>query len=73
MTTRNTIHALVDELDEDELEAAKDALEELHADDVVIADDDRDELIRRAADCSAGDVLNARAFLAALREEPSDS
>jgi hypothetical protein len=73
MTTRNAIHALVDELDEDELEAAKDALEELHADDVVIADDDRDELIRRAADCSAGDVVNARAFLAALREEPSDS
>lgn len=73
MTTRTAIHALVDQLEDDELEAARDALEELRSDDVVISDDDRDELSRRAAECSAGDVVNARAFLAALREESSDS
>lgn len=73
MTTRSAIHALVDALADEELELARDALREIHEDDVAVTAEDRDELLERQAACDAGDVVGARAFLAALREDRSDS
>jgi hypothetical protein len=73
MTTRRSVHALVDELAEDELEMAMRALAEIRAGGFELTTEDRDELSVRVAECDAGDVVDARAFLAALREEGSDS
>lgn len=73
MTTRSAVHALVDELADEELELAKVALEEIHEGGVEIDAEDLDELKRRQAECAAGDLLDARAFLAALREGSDSS
>ena len=73
MTTRSAIHDLVDALADEELELARQALQEIHEDEVAVTTEDRDELLERQAACDAGDVVNARAFLAALREDRSYS
>lgn len=73
MTTRSSVHALVDELAEDELEMALQALEEIRAGGFELTTEQRAELVAREAECDAGDVVDARAFLSALRGDGSDS
>jgi hypothetical protein len=65
MATRDSIHALVDDLPEGDLPRAKRALEDIL--DFDVTDEDRDELLDREAECDRGEVVEARAFLYGLR------
>ena len=65
VTTRRSIHALVDALDEGDLSEAKHALEEILA--VGVTEEARQELLERVAECDRGEAIDAREFLAKLR------
>lgn len=69
MITRADIHALIDDLDERELELAKLALEEIRGEAFDVTDAEERELLEREGECERGDKVNARAFLAELRRE----
>ena len=71
MVNRASIHALVDDLAEEQLALAKKALEEVRGFDV--SEEDRRELLEREADCDQGNAIEARAFLQRLRREAADS
>jgi hypothetical protein len=74
MSTRRAIHALVDELEDAKLELARAALEEIRDEEFELSDADARELLEREAECDHGETVNARAFLAELRDKgPSDS
>ncbi len=73
MTLRRAVHDLVDELADDQLEAAKHALEQMRADPPALTPEELADLAGRAAECDAGDVIDARAFLAALRRDVGHS
>jgi hypothetical protein len=68
-TPRTTVHALVDELDEDALDLALQALQEIRDGAFELTPEEARELAEREAECDAGDTVDARSFLAALREE----
>ena len=70
MTTRAAIHALVDELDDTQLERARIALLQLR-DDFELTDDDERELQDREAACDRGEKVDARGFLNGLRGKGS--
>ena len=69
MGTRDSIHALVDDLPEGDLPRAKQALEDILGFDVT--DEEREELLRREAECDRREVVEARAFLDDLRRHRS--
>lgn len=62
------MHALVDELDEDTLDLAKQVLQEIRDGAFDLTPEEAAELARREAECDAGDTVDARSFLTALRE-----
>ena len=67
MKTRDFVHALVDELDDMKLELAKQALEEIRQDVFDLTEAEEHELLEREAECTKGETVNAREFLAELR------
>ena len=66
MAGRGAIHAL-DEIAEDDLPLAEDALEAIRKG-FQVTEDERRELEERFAACDRGEGLDARSFLAKLRE-----
>ncbi len=71
VNTREAIHALVDELDDADLERAKHALEAMVL--VDVTDAELKELDERVAECRRGEVVDAREFMAQLRGATPDS
>lgn len=71
VNTRDAIHALVDDLDESELDRAREALEQLRA--VQLSEEDLRELMARDAACERGEGIDFDLFLAKLRGAPPDS
>lgn len=67
MTTRSSLHAVVDELEEDELDEALQLLEQVRDRTFDLTPEEREELARREAECDSGQVVHARDFLIALR------
>ncbi|NOY94733.1 MAG: hypothetical protein GXP55_26440 [Deltaproteobacteria bacterium] len=64
MATRESIHALVEELEEADLEAAKLALVQLKG--FHVSEEQRRELLERQAECDRGEVVDARTLLRTL-------
>jgi hypothetical protein len=71
VNARDAIHALVDNLDDADLDRARKALEEIAV--VKLTDEERRVLLARAAACDRGEGIDAREFLAKLRGAPSHS
>lgn len=69
MATRETVHALVDELEDSELEYARLALQEIRDECFTVTDEEEQELAAREAECDRGDRVDAREFLAGLRSK----
>lgn len=67
MGQRDSIHALVDEIEDDDLPFAREALEAIRRG-FVVTEDERRELESRFAACENGEGTEARAFLKRLRE-----
>lgn len=67
MTTRRTVHKLVDELDESELELARQAIVEIRDEGFAVSESEEREILEREAECDRGERVDAREFLAALR------
>jgi hypothetical protein len=67
MATRDSVHALVDDLPEGDLPRAKRALEDILGFDVT--DEERKELLDREAECDRGEVVEAHPFLEDLRRK----
>lgn len=67
MSTRDALHAVVDDLDDAKLELAKQALEEIRDDTFELTPEEERELLDREAECDAGPTIDARAFLADLQ------
>jgi hypothetical protein len=63
-TSRTAVHELVD----DTLDRAKQALQEIRDGAFELTPDEAAELARREAECDAGDTVDARSFLTALRD-----
>lgn len=72
MAGRDALHALVDEIAEDDLPLAQDALEAIRRG-FEVSDDERRELEERFAACERGEGIEARSFLATLRERHGSS
>jgi hypothetical protein len=72
MAGRDALHALVDEIAEDDLPLAQDALEAIRRG-FEVTDDERRELEERFAACDRGEGIEARGFLAKLRERDETS
>ena len=68
MGQRDAIHALIDEIDDDDLPLAREALELIQRS-FVVSDEERRELEERFAACDRGEGTEARAFLKRLRED----
>jgi hypothetical protein len=73
MSIRHSVHELVDELADDELELAKQMLEEIRAGEFDLTEADRAELVTRANECERGEWVDARTVLSALREHGDDA
>lgn len=58
---------MIDELDEEELELAMQALEEIRGEPFDLSDDDERELREREDACARGEKQEARSLLAALK------
>jgi hypothetical protein len=71
VNTRDAIHALVDELEDADLERAKHALEEMVL--VEVSDAELKELDEQSAACARGEGIDAREFMAKLRGASPDS
>lgn len=71
MASRQSLHALVDALAEEELDQAKEALQGIREFD--LSQEDLKELQRRASECDEGRVIDAQQFLQQLRAETADS
>ena len=69
VTTRCAVHAIVDDLDESELELARRILEEIRDDAFELTEAEERELRKREQACARGETVEARAFLSALRDE----
>ena len=67
MGQRDSIHALIDEIEEDDLPLAREALEVIRRG-FLVTEDERRELESRFAACENGEGSEARAFLKRLRE-----
>jgi len=68
MGQRDAIHALVDEIEDEDLPLAQEALEVIRRG-FVVTEDERRELESRFAACDEGRGTEARAFLQRLREQ----
>jgi hypothetical protein len=68
-TTRQAIHVLIDELDDDDLELAKQALEEIRDEGFELDDAEKRELSDREAECARGDKRDVRELLDEMRGE----
>ncbi len=74
MTTRDALHALVEDLEETEWDLAKQALQEIRGDAFDLTETEERELLEREAECDRGEKIGARDFFAELRrEERTDS
>lgn len=62
---------LTDQLDDADLDRAKDALEDVAR--VELRDAELTELLEREAECQRGEVVDAREFMAKLRGDSPDS
>jgi hypothetical protein len=71
VNTREAIHALIDQIDDADLERAKDALEDVVR--VELTDAELKELLEQSAACERGEGIDARDFLAKLRGASADS
>ncbi len=67
MSTRDAVHAVVDDLDEAKLELAKQALEEIRDEAFDLTVEEARELGEREAECDRGETVDARGFLAELQ------
>ena len=65
--TRDALHALIDEIPDDDLPLAQGALE-LITRGVEVSEEERRELEERFADLDRGEGIEARGFLTKLRE-----
>ena len=72
MAARDALHALVDEIAEDDLPLAQDAQEAIRKG-FEVTEDERRELEQRFAACDLGEGIEARGFLARLRERDGTS
>jgi hypothetical protein len=70
--TRDALHVLIDEIPEDDLPLAQDALEAIRRG-FEVTDDERRELEERFASCDRGEGVEARAFLRKLRERDAQT
>ena len=70
MATRASIHALVEELEDADLDAAQVALVEIKS--FLVTDEDRQELLQRQTECDRGEVVDARDLLQTLMATPPE-
>ena len=64
---RQHLHALVDDLDEDDLDLARAALREISEEVFDLSEDDVAALRERETECDRGEVVDANTFLRQLR------
>jgi hypothetical protein len=69
VSKRQAVHALIDELSDEKLEAARQALEDLRDAEFDLREADERELQRRELECDEGDRMGMREFLLELRAE----
>ncbi|GAB5542755.1 MAG: hypothetical protein RLO52_37485 [Sandaracinaceae bacterium] len=67
MNARQHLHALVDDLDEDDLDLARAALREFSEEVFDLSEDDVAALRERETECDRGEVVDANTFLRQLR------
>ncbi|HBQ14005.1 MAG: hypothetical protein RLP09_43325 [Sandaracinaceae bacterium] len=67
MNARQHLHALVDDLDEDDLDLARAALREISEEVFDLSEDDVAALRERETECDRGEVVDANTFLRQLR------
>ncbi|RZO65656.1 MAG: hypothetical protein EVA89_01740 [Sandaracinaceae bacterium] len=67
MNARQHLHALVDDLDEDDLDLARAALREISEEVFDLSEDDAAALRERETECDRGEVVDANTFLRQLR------
>lgn len=67
MITRQAVHALIDDLDERELELVARAVDEIRQEEFELSEADEQELARRETDCDNGDRVELRELLTTLR------
>ena len=67
MNARQHLHALVDDLDEDDLDLARAALREISEEVFDLSEADVAALRERETECDRGEVVDANTFLRQLR------
>jgi len=67
VNARQHLHALVDDLDEDDLDLARAALREISEEVFDLSEDDAAALRERETECDRGEVVDANTFLRQLR------
>jgi len=67
VNARQHLHALVDDLDEDDLDLARAALREISEEVFDLSEDDVAALRERETECDRGEVVDANTFLRQLR------